>query len=95
MVIMPEIFFDTRLLSQLMHKPRGIHWKTEVLAYIKNSFRKRLFYKKYGYVHISIFSNVNVEDKDDKKFLTGHLTFVRGNQVTLRSKKEDRVSIFY
>jgi len=47
-------------------------------------------YKKYGHVYISGYSNSGyVSDREDRKSTTGYCTFVRGNLMTWRSKKQD------
>lgn len=75
--------FSVVLRSQFMCKPRDIHWKAvmRVLAYIKNSHGKRLFYKKYENAQISTLYVGYARNKIDEKSLTRCLIFIGGNLV--------------
>jgi len=91
-VTRPDITFAVGVLSRFMHQPREVHWTAalRILAYIKSSPRKGLLYKKHGHVRIFGYSDSRYAgDKRDRKFTTGYYTFVGGNMVTWRSKKQD------
>jgi len=46
-------------------------------------------YKKHKHVHIFGYSNLSyTSDKGDRKYTTDYCTFVGGNLVTWRSKKQ-------
>ena len=50
-------------------------------------------YRKYEHVHISGYSDSSYAgDREDRKSTTGYCTFVGGNLVTWRGKKQDVVS---
>ena len=50
-------------------------------------------YRKHGHVHISgYFDSCYASDRGDRNSTTGYCTFVRGNLVTWRNKKQDVVS---
>ena len=64
-----------------------------MLAYIKNSPGKGLIYSKHGYLQIDAYSDSGYAgDKGDKKSTSGYCTYVGGNLVTWRSKKQTIVS---
>jgi len=75
-----------------MHQLREVHWTAalRILAYIKSSPEKSLLYKKYAKVRIFGYSDSGyASDKGDRKSITSYCTFVGGNLVTWRSKKQD------
>lgn len=60
------------------------------MAYIKSSSSKRFLYKKHRHCCIYAFPYVGCAgDKGDMKSTTSYLTFVRGNPVIWKSKKQD------
>ncbi|XP_020243321.1 uncharacterized protein LOC109821552 [Asparagus officinalis] len=94
-VTRPDITFAVGVLSRFMHKPREVNWTAalKILAYIKSCPGKGLLYKKHGHTHISIFSDAGYTgDIGDRKSTSGFCTFIGGNLVTWRSKKQDVVS---
>ncbi|XP_020254244.1 uncharacterized protein LOC109831319 [Asparagus officinalis] len=94
-VTRPDITFAVGVLSRFMHKPREVHWTAalKILAYVKSCPGKGLLYKKHGHTHISAFSDAGYAgDMRDRKSTSGFCTFVGGNLVTWRSKKQDVVS---
>ena len=91
-VTRPDITFAVGVLCRFMHQPREVHWTTamRILPYIKSSPEKDLLYKKYGHVRIFGYSDSGYTgDKGNRKSTTGYCTFVGGNLVTWRSKKQD------
>lgn len=97
-VTKPRISCIVRLLTQFIYKQINVHWRTatRVVAYIKSSLGKILFYKKYEYIHISAFQNARYGvDKGDRMFVLGFITFVGGSKVKWRSKKRDVISQFF
>ena len=83
------------LLSQFIHESRQIHWQRAllVLAYIKNSPGKDLIYNKHGHLQIKAYSDSGyIGDRGDRKSTSGYYTYVGGNLVTWRSKKQTVVS---
>ena len=74
-----------------MHQLREVHWTAalRIPAYIKSSPGKGWLYKKHGHVRIFGYSDSGyASDKGDRKSTTGYCTFVGGNLVTWRSKKQ-------
>ncbi|XP_020262928.1 uncharacterized protein LOC109838913 [Asparagus officinalis] len=90
-VTRPDITFTVGV----MHKPREVHWTAalKILAYVKSCPGKGLRHKKHVHTHISAFSDAGYAgDMGDQKSTSGFCTFVGGNLVTWRSKKQDVVS---
>ena len=64
-----------------------------MLAYIKGAPGKGLLFEKHGHLNIEAFSDSSyVGDKADRKSTSGYYTYVGGNLVTWRSKKQNVVS---
>ncbi|KAL0289693.1 UNVERIFIED_CONTAM: protein ARABIDILLO 2 [Sesamum angustifolium] len=78
-----------------MDKPRSVHWEAalRILKYIKASPGKGLLFKRYGHVKIEAYSDADYAGaKDDRKSISGYCTYVGGNLVTWRSKKQTKVA---
>ena len=94
-VTRPDITYAVSVLSRFMHEPRMVHWEgaLRVLAYIKRSPGKGLIYRRHDPLRIEAYSNAGyVGDKGDKKSTTGYCTYVGGNLVTWRSRKQKVIS---
>ena len=75
-----------------MHQLRETRWLAaiRILAYIKSCLKKVLVYRKHGHVRIFGYSDSGYAgNRGDKKSTTSYCTFVGGNLVTWRSKKQD------
>ncbi|XP_050378264.1 uncharacterized mitochondrial protein AtMg00810-like [Argentina anserina] len=91
----PDITHAVRLVSQFMHSPHSYHLQLvkRILRYLKGSMTKGIFMKKHshfkheGYTDLDWAGNVL-----DRKFTTGFCTFVGGNLVTWKSKKQSVVA---
>ena len=93
-VTRPDISYAIRLLTQFVHEPRLVHWRSafDVLAYIKAP-GKGLIYKKHGHLQVEAYLDSSyASDKGDKKSISGYCTYVGGNLVTWRSKMQSVVS---
>ncbi|KAL0318213.1 UNVERIFIED_CONTAM: Retrovirus-related Pol polyprotein from transposon RE1 [Sesamum calycinum] len=94
-VTRPDISFAVGLVSQFMDKPRSVHWEAalKILKYIKTSPGRGLLFKRHGHVKIEAYSDADyVGSKDDRKSTSGYCTYVGGNLVTWRSKKQTTVA---
>ena len=90
-----DITFVVGVLSRFMRQLRETHWLAaiRVLAYTKSYPVKGLVYRKHRHVHISGYSDSGYAgDQEDVKSTTGYCTFIGGNLVTWKSKKQDVVS---
>ena len=94
-VTRPDIVYTVSLLSQFMQEPRQVHWEgaLRVLAYIKNAPGRGLIYRRHGHTRVEAYSDAGYAgDKGDRKSTTGYCTYVGGNLVTWRSRKQKVVS---
>ena len=94
-VTRPDITFAVGVLSRFMHQPREVYWiaALRILTYIKSFPGKCLLYKKHEHIRIFGYSDSGyTSDKGDIKSITSYCTFIGGNLVTWRSKKQDIVS---
>ncbi|CAN6588872.1 unnamed protein product [Malus baccata var. baccata] len=79
------------LVSQFMHSHTLVHWEIvkRILRYLKGSVGRRIIMKNNGSNHILAYIDADcARNALDKKSITGFCTFVRGNLVTWKSKKQ-------
>jgi hypothetical protein len=94
-VTRPDISFAVGLLSQFMQQPRQVHWQgiLRVLAYIKRHPGKGLIYARHSRLDLIAYSDASYAgDRGDRKSTDGFCTFLGGNLVTWRSKKQNVIS---
>ena len=94
-VTRPDIVYTVSVLSQFMQEPRQVHWEgaLRVLAYIKHAPGRGLIYRRHGHLRVEAYSDAGYAgDKGDRKSTTGFCTYVGGNLVTWRSRKQKVVS---
>ena len=68
-----------------------VHWEgaLRVLAYIKHALGKGLIYRRHDHLRIEACSDAGYAgDKGDRKSTIGYCTYVGGNIVTWRSRKQ-------
>ena len=90
-----DISYAVSLLSQFMHKPRKVHWTgvLRVLSYVKGVPGKSLVYRRNGHTMIITYSDSGYAgNRGDRKSIFGFCTYVGGNIITWRSKKQNVVS---
>ena len=78
-----------------MHSSMKSHLEVvyKILRYLKGSPRRGLFFKKSDSKKIEIYTDVDwAGSTDDRKSTTGYCTYVWGNLVTWRSKKQSVVA---
>ncbi|XP_057965251.1 secreted RxLR effector protein 161-like [Malania oleifera] len=93
----PDIAYVVSVISQLMHNPSKSHMEAviQILRYLKSSPGKGLMFSKhnsqpmvYRYTDADWAGNII-----DRKSTSGYFTFVGGNIVTWRSKKQKVVAL--
>lgn len=80
-----------QLVFCLRHQPCKVHWTgaLRVLQFLKGAPGKGLIYRNYGRVDIIAYSDSGYAgDRGDRKSTSGYCTYVGGNLVTWRSKKQ-------
>lgn len=92
----PDIAYAVSVVSRFMHAPNEDHMKavTRILHYLKSSPGKGLFFAKNGNLGVEGYTDADwAGDKSDGKSTSGYFTFVGGNLVTWRSKKQKLVAL--
>ncbi|CAL9000577.1 unnamed protein product [Prunus brigantina] len=87
----PDISHAVSLVSQFMHSPRSTHLQAvkRILRYLKGSIGRGILMRKNGNNQIIGYSDADWAGcKIDRKSTTGYCTFVGGNLVTWKSKKQ-------
>ena len=92
----PNISYAVSLVSQFIHNPSNQHMSVvnHILAYLKFSLGKGILFSKHGHLEIEGCTNSDfIGSKLDSKSTSGYVSFVEGNLVTWRSKKQSVVSL--
>ncbi|KAJ9561371.1 hypothetical protein OSB04_006531 [Centaurea solstitialis] len=91
----PDISFVVSVISQFMHSPKERHLEAvyRVLRYLKGTPGKGLHFKKGENRCIEVFTDADYAGAaNDGRSTSGYLSYVWGNLVTWRSKKQSVVS---
>lgn len=91
----PDITYAVGILSRYMHAPRVRHRDAvfRVLRYLKKGPGRGLLFSRNDHLKIEVFTDADwAGNRDDRKSITGYCTFVGGNLVTWRSKKQNVVA---
>ena len=91
----PDIAFVLSVVSQHMHSPKEscLEVAYKILRYLKGSPRRGLFFKKGDNKKVEIYTDANwAGSADDRRSTTSYYTYVWGNLVTWRSKKQSEVA---
>ncbi|CAN6579818.1 unnamed protein product [Malus baccata var. baccata] len=90
----PDIAYAVSVVSQFMHAPSEDHMAAviRILSYLKGALGKGLMYKKHGHMEVKGYTEADwVRNITDWWSTLGYFTFVAGNLVTWRSKKQNVV----
>ncbi|WJZ83765.1 hypothetical protein VitviT2T_003420 [Vitis vinifera] len=92
----PDLAYALSVVSQYMRNPREQHMNAamRILRYLKNAPGKGiLFVKNVDHQSIEVYTDADwVGAVDDRQSTFGYFTFVGGNLVTWKSKKQNVVS---
>jgi Reverse transcriptase (RNA-dependent DNA polymerase) len=93
-VTRPDITFAVNVVRQFMHAPRTTHMNAvvRILKYLKGSPGRGVRMQKNRHVRITAYSDADWAGSSDRRTTTGYCTFVGGNLVTWRSKKQSVVA---
>jgi hypothetical protein len=92
----PDIAYAVSVVSQFMHCPSEDHMDAVIwiLRYLKSSPGKGLMFSKNNHLNVDGYTDVDwVGNISDRKSTSGYFTFVGGNLVTWRSKKQKVVAL--
>ncbi|RVX03734.1 Retrovirus-related Pol polyprotein from transposon RE1 [Vitis vinifera] len=92
----PDLAYALSVVSQYMHNPGEQHMNVvmRILRYLKNAPGKGiLFTKNVNHQSIEVYTDADwVGAVDDRRSTSGYFTFVGGNLVTWKSKKQNVVA---
>ncbi|RVW79649.1 Retrovirus-related Pol polyprotein from transposon RE1 [Vitis vinifera] len=92
----PDLAYALSVVSQYMHNPGEQHMNAvmRILRYLKNAPGKGiLFAKNVDHQSIEVYTDADWAGVvDDRRSTSGYFTFVGGNLVTWKSKKQNVVS---
>ena len=91
----PDITYAVSVVSQFMHAPSEEHMDAvyRILRYLKGAPGKGLLYSKNDISNIEGYTDADwAGDQTIRRSTSGYLTFVEGNLITWRSKKQKVVA---
>ena len=91
----PDISFAVSVLSQFMKDPHLPHWEAviRIVRYLKAYLGRGILYKANGHLRVEAYTDADwVGSTSDRKSTTGYCTFLGGNLITWRSKKQTVVA---
>ena len=91
----PDIAFAVSLVSQFMHSPSEKHLEAvyRILRYLKSTPGKGLLFQKTTQQNIEAYTDADwAGSVIDRRSTSGYCTYVWGNMVTWRSKKQNVVA---
>ncbi|XP_039059421.1 uncharacterized mitochondrial protein AtMg00810-like [Hibiscus syriacus] len=91
----PDIAFDVSVISQFMHAPREKHLEAayKILRYLKGTPGKGLHFKKTVNRSVEVYTDANWAGAvNDRRSTSSYYSYVWGNLVTWRSKKQSVVA---
>ncbi|WKA11498.1 hypothetical protein VitviT2T_028992 [Vitis vinifera] len=91
----PDIAYSVSVINQFMHDPREPHLQAayRVLHYLKDNPRKGILFKKNNTLTLEAYTDADYAGSlVDRRLTIGYCTFLGGNLVTWRSKKQNMVA---
>ena len=91
----PDIAFAVSMVSQFMHSPGAKHFEAvyRILRYLKGTPGRGLMLKKHGHLQVEVYTDADwAGSVTDRRSTSGYCSFVGGNLVTWRSKKQNVVA---
>ncbi|XP_068304271.1 secreted RxLR effector protein 161-like [Pyrus communis] len=90
-----DIAYAVSVVSQSMHAPSEDHMAAvmRILSYLKGAPGRGLIFRKHGHMDVKGYTDADwVGNITDRRSTTGYFTFVAGNLVTWRNKKQNVVA---
>ncbi|KAL9420128.1 hypothetical protein AB3S75_037830 [Citrus x aurantiifolia] len=91
----PDIAFAVSAVSQYMHSPYVEHLEAvhKILKYLKSTPGRGLLFKKSDQRSVEVFTDADWAGSiSDRRSTSGYCTFLWGNLITWRSKKQNVVA---
>ena len=89
-----DIAYSVSVISQFMHDPREPHLHVAYrVHYLKGNPRKGILFKKNDTLALEAYIDADyIGSIVDRRSIAGYCTFLRGNLVTWKSKKQNVVA---
>lgn len=90
-----DIAYVVSMVSQFMQCPKEIHLQEvhRILQYLKGIPRRGIFFKRNGNTTLETYNDADYAGSVvDRRSTTGYYTFLGGNLVTWRSKKQNVIA---
>ncbi|XP_050915685.1 uncharacterized mitochondrial protein AtMg00810-like [Lathyrus oleraceus] len=90
-----NISYVVSMVSQFMHNPKEIHLQVvhRILQYLKGTPGRGILFKRNENVTLEAYTDADYACSIvDRRSTTGYFTFLGGNLVTLKSKKQSAVA---
>lgn len=91
----PDIAFAVSLVSQFMHQPKEAHLQAalRIVQYLKGTPGRGILFKRNKNVNLEAYTDADYAGSVlDRRSTTGYCTFLGGNLVTWKSKKQSVVA---
>lgn len=92
----PDIAYAVSVVSRFMHNPSEVHMKAvfRILRYLKSAPGKGLMFSKHNHAAVSGYCDSDWGAKGERRrSINEYFTFVGGNLVAWKSKKQKVVSL--
>ena len=92
----PDIAYAVSIISQFMHSPKEEHLEAvmRIIRYLKGTAGRGIVYRKNSHLQVMAYSDADWAGcVMDRKSTAGYFTFVGGNLVTWKSKKQNVVTL--
>jgi hypothetical protein len=92
----PDIAYVVSCVSQFMHAPSEEHMEAvlRIIRYLKGAPGRGIKFEKHGHLNVEGYTDADwAGSKIDRRSTAGYFTFVGGNLVTWRSKKQNVVTL--
>ena len=87
----PDVAFIVSLVSQFMHQPKEIHLQAalRIVQYLKGTLGRGILFERNENANLEAYIDADYAGSIvDRRSTTGYCTFLGGNLVTWRSKKQ-------
>lgn len=91
----PDLAYAVGVVSQFMHSPRESHMEAvyRILRYLKSAPGRGILFSKHDHLQVEAYTDADwAGSVTDRRSTSGYCTFVGGNLVTWRSKKQSVVA---
>ena len=91
----PDIANTVGVLNQFLYAPQACHMHAfnRVLRYLKETNGRGLLFKRHGGLGLQVYTDADYAGSQlDRRSTTGYNTYLGGNLITWRSKKQNVVA---